>query len=99
MTASLTGTRVLFTPIVNQATAAANQTILQVAQAEPQLSRTYYQDGRLLTALDLQRDYSYLDQRLLDLGMALGDGIVKGLVATLLGDGVTISVTQARGVA
>jgi hypothetical protein len=99
MTASLTGTRAVFTPMVNQATAAAGQTILQVAQAEPQLSRTYYQDGRLLTALDLNRDYNYLDQRLLDLGMALGDGIVQGLVATLLADGVTISVTQGRGIA
>jgi hypothetical protein len=98
MTTSLTGTRVLFTPMVNQATAAPGQAIMQVAQAEPQLSRTYYQDGRLLTALDLQRDYSYLDQRLLDLGMSLGDGIVQGLVATLL-DGVTISVTQGRGIA
>ncbi len=99
MIAKLTGTRALFTPMVNQATAAASQTILQVAQAEPQLSRTYYQDGRLLTALDLNRDYSYLDQRLLDLGMALGDGIVQGLVATLLADGVTISVTEGRGIA
>ena len=57
--------------------------VLKVAQAEPQLSRTYYQDGRLLTAVDLNRDYAYLDRRLLDLGLALGDGVVQGLDASL----------------
>src|ERR1700741_2126981 len=97
MPASLTGTEVRFTPLANP-TAVANQTaVRQIAQAEPQLSRTYYQDGRLLTALDLNRDYAYLDQRLLDLGMSLGDGIVQGLVTTLVGG--LISVTQGRGIA
>jgi hypothetical protein len=69
-----------------------------VSQPEPQLNRTYYQDGRLLTAEDLNRDYAYLDRRLLDLGLALGDGIVQGLVASMA-DGHTISVTPGRGVA
>jgi hypothetical protein len=91
MPASPAGT-VTFTPIANPAAASALK-ISKVSQAEPQLSRTYYQDGRLLTAVDLNRDYQYFDQRLLDLGLALGDGIVTGLDATLLPDRVTISVT------
>src|SRR5580658_9128945 len=95
MPASSAGT---FTPMLNPAAAAALK-ISKVSQAEPQLSRTYYQDGRLLTAVDLNRDYQYFDQRLLDLGLALGDGIVTGLDATLLPDRVTISVTQGRGIA
>src|ERR1700758_795544 len=98
MPANPTGTVVTFTPTVTSAPA-ANSAVLQISQAEPQLSRTFYQDGRLLTAVDLNRDYEYLDQRLLDLGLALGDGIVTGLDATLLQDGVTISVTQGRGIA
>src|SRR5271166_6330036 len=98
MPASPTGTVVTCTPTVSSAPA-ASPAVLQISQAEPQLSRTYYQDGRLLTAVDLNRDYEYLDQRLLDLGQALGDGIVTGLDATLLQDGVTISVTQGRVIA
>ena len=98
MSASSSGTAVQFTPLQGAAATTANATVLKVAQAEPQLSRTYYQDGRLLTALDLNRDYAYLDRRLLDLGLALGDGVIQGLVASLTG-GTTISVTEGRGVA
>src|SRR5271165_3000201 len=98
MPASPTGTVVTFTPTVSSAPA-ASPAVLQISQAEPQLSRTYYQDGRLLTAVDLNRDYEYLDQRLLDLGLALGDGIVVGLDATLVPNSATISVTQGRGIA
>jgi hypothetical protein len=98
MSASSSGTTVQFTPLQGPAATTANATVLKVAQAEPQLSRTYYQDGRLLTALDLNRDYAYLDRRLLDLGLALGDGVIQGLVASLTG-GTTISVTEGRGVA
>jgi hypothetical protein len=97
MPASPAGT-VAFTPMTNSAAPLALN-ISKVSRAEPQLSRTYYQDGRLLTAVDLNRDYEYLDQRLLDLGLALGDGIITGLDATLLPDRVTISVTQGRGIA
>jgi hypothetical protein len=97
MPASPAGT-VAFTPMTNSAAPLA-LSISKVSRAEPQLSRTYYQDGRLLTAVDLNRDYEYLDQRLLDLGLALGDGIITGLDATLLPDRVTISVTQGRGIA
>ena len=98
MSTSISGNRVLFTPLQGPAAATANPAVLKVVQAEPQLSRTYYQDGRLLTALDLNRDYAYLDRRLLDLGLALGDGVVQGLVASMA-DGHTISVTQGRGIA
>src|SRR5215831_19674262 len=87
-----------FTPLLGPAATTANATVLKVAQSEPQLSRTYYQDGRLLTAVDLNRDYAYLDRRLLDLGLALGDGVVQGLVASMA-DGHTITVTQGRGIA
>src|SRR5271166_1789483 len=98
MPANSSGTGVQFTPLQGVAATTANPAILKVVQPEPQLSRTYYQDGRLLTALDLNRDYAYLDRRLLDLGTALGDGVVLGLMASMA-DGVTLSVTQGRGVA
>src|SRR5271166_1288113 len=98
MPASPTGTVVTCTPTVSSAPA-ASPAVLQISQAEPHLSRTFYQDGRLLTAVDLNRDYEYLDQRLLDLGLALGDGIVVGLDATPLPDNTTITVTQGRGIA
>src|SRR5215475_9764488 len=84
------GSGVQFTPL--QGPAAATPAVLKVVQPEPQLSRTYYQDGRLLTAVDLNRDYTYLDRRLLDLGLALGDGVVQGLLASMA-DGHTITVT------
>lgn len=96
MSASNSGTGVQFTPL--QGPAAPTAPVLKVIQPEPELSRTYYQDGRLLTAEDLNRDYAYLDRRLLDLGIALGDGIVQGLLASMA-DGHTIRVTQGRGVA
>jgi hypothetical protein len=86
-----------FTPIQGAAANTATAAVLKVAQAEPLLSRTYYQDGRLLTAEDMSRDYTYFDQRLLDLGLALGDGIVTGLDASLTN--TVISVTQGRGIA
>jgi hypothetical protein len=98
MSTSISGNRVLFTPLQGPAATTANAAVLKVVQPEPQLSRTYYQDGRLLTALDLNRDFAYFDRRLLDLGLALGDGVVQGLVASMA-DGHTISVTQGRGVA
>ena len=91
------GNSVGFTPLASPPQPTLPPT--QLRQAEPQLSRTYYQDGRLLTAVDLNRDYAYLDQRLLDLGLALGDGIVQGLETTLLKDNRTISVAQGRGIA
>src|SRR5271156_2823731 len=100
MPANPAGTVATFTPTVSSATA-ANPSVLQVSQAEPQLSRTYYQDGRLLTAADLNRDYNYLDQRLLDLGLALGDGVAQGLEASLVqtnGQAI-LSVNPGRGIA
>jgi hypothetical protein len=98
MSASSPGTGIQFTPLQGPVATTATVAVLKVIQPEPQLSRTYYQDGRLLTALDLNRDYAYLDRRLLDLGVALGDGVVQGLVASMT-DGHTISMTQGRGVA
>jgi hypothetical protein len=91
------GSGVQFTPLQGPAAATAQPPVLKVIQPEPLLSRTYYQDGRLLTAVDLNRDYTYLDRRLLDLGLALGDGIARGLIASMTN--AVISVTQGRGVA
>jgi hypothetical protein len=98
MPANKLGTGIQFTPVQGLVNTPPDLTVLNLIQAEPQLTRTYYQDGRLLTAVDLNRDYAYLDRRLLDLGLALGDGVVQGLVANMA-DGNTITVTQGRGIA
>lgn len=58
---------------------------LRATPIDARLSRTEYFDGRLLTAADLIRDQQYLDRRLLDVGHALGDGIVDGLELSLAG--------------
>jgi hypothetical protein len=98
MATTSAGSTPQFTPIRASAATTASDAVLKVVQPEPQLSRTYYQDGRLLTAVDLNRDYAYLDRRLLDLGIALGDGIIQGLTATMA-DGHTLVVTQGSGIA
>jgi hypothetical protein len=56
------------------------------AQVEARLSRTNYFDGRLLTAEDLNRDHAYLDGRLLDIGLAGGDGVILGFELKLDGN-------------
>ena len=78
MSSSSNGSGVVFTPLLISAAPAASSAVYRTMQPEPQLARTFYQDGRLLTAQDLNRDFSYFDQRLRDLGQALGDGIVSG---------------------
>lgn len=62
-------------------------TARNVSSLDPNLSRTHYFDGRLLKASDLIRDQLYLDERLREVGRALGEGIVRGLAVTLDGDG------------
>ena len=84
-----------FTPIATAASPAASGTVLRLSQAEPLLSRTFYQDGRLLTAADLNRDYGYLDRRLRDLGLVMGDGVVRGLALTLAGSVLTAAPGSA----
>src|SRR6516165_4305543 len=98
MPVSNLGTGIQFTPVQGLVNAPPDLTVLNLIQAEPQLTHTYYQDGRLLTAVDLNRDFAYLDRRLLDLGLALGDVTVQGLLASMA-DGNTITVTQGRGIA
>lgn len=61
------------------------------ADLDPRLTRTHYFDGRLLTASDLTRDQSYLDQRLRELGQALGSGVVRGLEASLRAGVIRVS--------
>lgn len=60
------------------------------ADLNPLLTRTHYFDGRLLTATDLTRDQLYLDQRLREVGQALGRGVVRGLGASLQGGRITL---------
>ena len=63
---------------------------------DPRMSRSHYFDGRLLKASDLVRDQIYLDERLREVGRALGSGIAYGMVATL---GPNESLTVSPGVA
>lgn len=69
------------------------------ADLHPLLTRTHYFDGRLLTAADLTREQLYLDQRLREVGQALGSGVVEGLAVTLSGGRLSIgpglAVTEA----
>ena len=51
----------------------------RIAVIDQRLRRTNYFDGQLLKASDLTRDQIYLDERLLELGQAVGSGIVRGL--------------------
>lgn len=60
------------------------------ADLNPLLTRTHYFDGRLLTAADLTRDQLYLDQRLREVGQALGRGVVRGFAASLQGGRITL---------
>ncbi len=56
----------------------------RISSIDPRLSRTNYFDGRLLKASDLTRDQVYLDERALEIGQALGSGIVNGLDIALV---------------
>jgi len=58
----------------------------KVGSLDPRLSRTDYFDGRLLTATDLIRDQTYVDERVLEVGRALGAGVVRGLGVELSED-------------
>lgn len=58
----------------------------KVGSLDPRLSRTDYFDGRLLTATDLIRDQTYVDERVLEVGRALGSGVVRGLELSLSDD-------------
>lgn len=60
------------------------------ADFNPLLTRTHFFDGRLLTAADLTREQLYLDQRLREVGQALGAGVVRGLEARLAGGRIHI---------
>jgi len=69
-------------------TSPVNERALErVADIDPRLTRTHYFDGRLLTAEDLIRDQIYLDQRLREVGQALGSGVMRGLELRLTDTG------------
>lgn len=76
-------TQIRFTPQRSGTAATDGQ---RLASIDPRLSRTHYFDGQLLKASDLNRDQVYLDERLLELGQAIGSGIVSGLTLTLEAD-------------
>lgn len=65
----------------------ADDSIRNISSVDPRLSRTNYYDGRLLKASDLIRDQLYLDERLREVGRALGQGIVGGLDVSLTLEG------------
>jgi len=69
-------TDISFTPFRPGTSQADGQ---RIAVIDQRLRRTNYFDGQLLKASDLTRDQIYLDERLLELGQALGSGIVRGL--------------------
>lgn len=87
-----------FRPLPRGTGAVVDDTTLRVLHQEPQLSRTNYFDGRLLTASAFNRDVAYFDRRLLDAGLVQGDGIATGLAASLV-DQTTLRVTGGAGIA
>ncbi|NMT64985.1 hypothetical protein [Marinobacter orientalis] len=68
---------ILFQPLGDPI--AGGDNLEKLADIDPRMTRTHYFDGRLLTAEDLERDQIYLDQRLREVGKALGSGIINGL--------------------
>ncbi|HKK04893.1 MAG TPA: hypothetical protein VKA50_03495 [Gammaproteobacteria bacterium] len=72
--------------------------LTRIADIDPRLTRTNYFDGRLLTAEDLNRDQTYLDGRLREMGRAVGDGVVRGLTPTLNADKTTIEVSPGLAI-
>jgi hypothetical protein len=71
-----------------------------VGSVDHRLSRTNYFDGRLLVADDLIRDQVYFDQRLLEMGLALGAGCSTpdSFALTLQEDGAVIAVGPGSGI-
>lgn len=69
----------------------------KIADIDPRLTRTHYFDGRLLTAEDLNRDQSYLDRRLREVGVVLGYGVIRGFEVTL--DELSSVLTVSPGTA
>lgn len=72
---------ITFVPYASGTTDSEGQ---RISSIDPRLSRTNYFDGRLLKASDLIRDQVYLDERALEIGQALGSGIVRGLELDLV---------------
>jgi hypothetical protein len=85
---------ITFQPLGNAVAAGPDQ---RIADIDPRLTRTHYFDGRLLTAEDLTRDQTYLDQRVRELGRVLGNGVMSGLELTL--DRFTGRLTLEPGLA
>lgn len=70
----------------------------RIGSIDPRLTRTNYYDGQLLKASDLTRDQIYVDERLLELGQALGSGIAWGLETELV-DEHTLRVQPGQAIA
>ena len=69
---------------VPMSTGTTNAALERISSIDPRLSRTNYFDGQLLQASDLNRDQIYLDERVLELGQVLGQGIAQGLETSLV---------------
>ena len=85
-----------FKPLGNPVT--KTQGLERVADVDPRLTRSHYFDSRLLTAEDLNRDQIYLDERLREVGQALGYGIVSGLNLNLDNSNGTLNLSAGLGV-
>lgn len=81
---------ILFQPLGDPI--AGGDNLQTLADIDPRMTRTHYFDGRLLTAEDLERDQIYLDQRLREIGKALGSGIIAGLELSFSTDPYRLAV-------
>lgn len=84
-----------FLPLGSQLT--TRKGLEKIADIDPRLTRTHYFDGRLLTAEDLNRDQSYLDRRLREVGVVLGYGVIRGFEVNL--DELSSVLTVSPGTA
>jgi len=74
-------TQITFQPAGNKPV--TRKGLERVADVDSRLTRSHYFDNRLLTAEDLTRDQIYLDERLREVGRALGSGVMNGLQLSL----------------
>ncbi|HUR55957.1 MAG TPA: hypothetical protein VMZ71_17610 [Gemmataceae bacterium] len=84
-------------PVREELTAAAFEKLPPASRAiDQRRKRPLYFDGRFLAARDLTREQNYFLTRQADLGVAVGAGVVRGLVAGL--DGNRLKITAGSGI-
>jgi hypothetical protein len=77
---------------------AAGEALERVADIDAKLTRTHFFDGRLLTAIDLERDQQYLDQRLREVGKVIGSGVLDGLSMSFEKSSGLLTVESGHGI-